>query len=123
MRKPPHILFADDDPNIVELVQVVLQAVGFRVSTSDNGAEVLQLTATEHFDVVLLDYWMADATGVELCRQIRAFDKSTPILICSGAVTQADQEAAVLAGAQGYVKKPFSSRDLLRALRAVFKEW
>lgn len=65
---------------------------------------------------------MADATGVELCRQIRAFDQSTPILICSGAVTQADQEAEVLAGAQGYVKKPFSSRDLVRALRAVFKE-
>lgn len=122
MRTPPHILFADDDASIVELVQVVLRAVGFRVSTSDNGAEVLRLTATEHFDVVLLDYWMRDATGVELCRQIRAFDQSTPILICSGAVTQADQEAAVLAGAQGYVKKPFSSRDLVRALRAVFKE-
>lgn len=122
MRTPPHILFADDDPDIVELVQVILQAVGFRVSTSDNGPEVLQLTATERFDVVLLDYWMVDATGVELCRQIRAFDQSTPILICSGAITEADQEAAVLAGAQGYVKKPFSSRDLVRALRLFVKE-
>ena len=122
MRTPPHILFADDDPDIVELVQVVLGDVGFRVSTSANGAGVLELTATERFDVVLLDYWMADTTGVELCRRIRAFDQSTPILICSGAVTQADQEAAVLAGAQGYVKKPFSSRDLVRALRGVFEE-
>ena len=122
MRTPPHIFFADDDPDIVELVQVVLQAVGFRVSTSDNGAEVLQLIATERFDVVLLDYWMGNATGVELCRQIRAFDHTTPILICSGAVTQADQEAAVRAGAQGFVKKPFSARDLVRALRLFVKE-
>jgi len=122
MRTPPHILFADDDPNILDLVQVALQANGFRVSTTHQGAEVLQLTAIEHFDVILLDYWMVNATGVELCRQIRTFDQSTPILICSGAVTQADEEAAVLAGAQGYVKKPFSTRDLVRALRLFIKD-
>jgi len=116
MRTPPHILFADNEPDILELVQVVLETAGFRVSTSDSAAGVLELTATERFDVVLLDYWMADTTGVELCRQIRAFDQSTPILICSGAVSQADQKAAVLAGAQGYLKKPFSSRDLVLAL-------
>jgi DNA-binding response OmpR family regulator len=119
--RTPHILFADDDPDITELVQVVLQAAGFRVSTSDSAAGVLQLTTTERFDAVLLDYWMAEITGVELCRQIRAFDQSTPILICSGAVTQADQEAAVLAGAQGYVKKPFSSRDLVCVLSSFLK--
>jgi DNA-binding response OmpR family regulator len=121
MRKP-HILFADDDPDITELVQVVLRTAGFRVSTSDNAAEVLQLVATERFDALLLDYWMAEVTGIELCRQIRAFDQNTPILICSGSVTQADREAAVRAGAQGYVNKPFSCRDLVRALRLVLKE-
>ena len=118
MRRP-HVLFADDDPDITEMVQVVLQTAGFRVSTSDNAAEVLQLIASESFDVLLLDYWMAEVTGIELCRRIRAFDQTTPILICSGAVTQADREAAVLAGAQGYVNKPFSSRHLLTALAEV----
>ena len=120
--RTPHILFADDDQDIVELVQVVLRAAGFRVSTTDSGAGVLQLTATERFDALLLDYWLVEITGVELCRQIRAFDQSTPILICSGAVTQADREAARLAGAQGYVNKPFSSHDLVRALRSFVKE-
>lgn len=120
--RTPHILFADDDPNITELVQIMLRTAGFRVSTSDNAAGVLQLVASERFDVLLFDYWMAEVTGVELCRQIRSFDQSTPILICSGAVTPADREAAVLAGAQGYVNKPFSSRDLVRALRQFFKE-
>ena len=114
----PHVLFADDDSDIRELVQFQLSDAGFRVSTADNGADVLRLVTTEHFDALLLDYWMTEVTGIELCRQIRTFDQSTPILICSGAVTAADREAATLAGAQGYVQKPFHSDDLIRALRS-----
>ena len=113
-----HILFADDDCDIRELVQFLLNAAGFRVSTAHNGGDVLRLVTTERFDILLLDYWMAEVTGIELCRQIRTFDQSTPILICSGAVTEADKEAATLAGAQGYFQKPFNSRELIRALRS-----
>ena len=114
----PHILFADDNSDIRELVQFQLNAAGFRVSTADNGPDVLRLVTTERFDVLLLDYWMAEVTGIELCREIRTFDQSTPILICSGAFNEADKEAAALAGAQGYVAKPFNARDLIRALRS-----
>lgn len=121
MRSEPHILFVDDDPDIREMVQALLGAAGFRVSISDDAADVLQLTATERFDAVLLDYWMPQFTGLELCRQIRDFDRNTPILICSGAISAADKEAAVLAGAQGYVGKPFSSKDLIRVLRSVIE--
>jgi CheY-like chemotaxis protein len=64
---------------------------------------------------------MPDLTAIELCRRIRVFDQSTPILICSGTVTQADKQAAVMAGAQGYVNKPFYSGDLIRALRSSLK--
>jgi DNA-binding response OmpR family regulator len=64
---------------------------------------------------------MQEATGIDLCRQIRTFDQSTPILICSGAITQADKEAGVLAGAQGYIGKPFNSADLIGALHWVLK--
>jgi CheY-like chemotaxis protein len=114
----PHILFADDNSDIRELVQLQLDAAGFRVSTADNAAHVLRLVTTERFDVLVLDYWMPDVTGLELCRRIRTFDQSTPILICSGAVNEADKEAATLAGAQGYVAKPFNARDLIQALRS-----
>ena len=114
----PHILFVDDNPDICELVQLVLQAAGFRVSTADNTAAALRLAASERFDGLLLDYWLPDLTGIDLCRRIRAFDQTTPILICSGAVTQADKEAALLAGAQGYVSKPFNSGDLIGAVRS-----
>jgi DNA-binding response OmpR family regulator len=117
----PHILFADDNSDICELVQTLLQTAGFRVSTSDNAADVLQRVATESFEALVLDYWMQEATGIDLCRQIRTFDQSTPILICSGAITQADKEAGVLAGAQGYIGKPFNSADLIGALHWVLK--
>jgi len=113
----PHILFADDNSDIRELVQFQLHAAGFRVSTAENAADVLRLVVTDRFDVLMLDYWMPQVTGIELCRQIRTFDQSTPILICSGAVTEADKEVATLAGAQGYLAKPFNARDLVRALR------
>ena len=121
MRVEPHILFADDNPDICELVQALLHAAGFRVSTSDNVRDVLQQVASESFDALILDYWMQEATGIELCRQIRTFDQSTPILICSGAVAKADRDAGVLAGAQGYIEKPFTSGDLIGALRLVLK--
>lgn len=116
-----NLLFADDNPDIRELVQLQLQAAGFHVSTADNGADVLRLVTTEHFDVLLLDYWMPDATGIQLCRQIRALDRTTPILICSGAITAADKEAAMRAGAQGYVQKPFDSKELIRALHSALE--
>ena len=117
MRDEPHILFADDEPDIREMVQVLLQAAGFRVSTTDTTSSALKLAATQRFDVLVLDYWMPELTGLELCRRIRTFDQSTPILICSGAVSEADKTAAIQAGAQGYLVKPINSSNLIRAIR------
>lgn len=117
----PHILFVDDSPDMRALVEVILQRAGFRVSTAETTAGALQLAQSEQFDALLLDYWMPDSTGVELCRRIRTFDQITPILICSGAVSQAEKEAAISAGAQGYVNKPFYSRDLIEALSSSLK--
>jgi DNA-binding response OmpR family regulator len=117
----PHILFADDSPDLRELVQLLLQAAGFRVSTTDSTASALQLAATQRFDALILDHWMPQITGLELCRRIRAFDRDTPILICSGAVTQADKDEAARAGAQSYVVKPFDSTNLIRTLRSLLE--
>ena len=61
---------------------------------------------------------MPGITGLELCRRIRSFDQTMPILFCSGAVTEADKKAALSAGAQGYIGKPFDPEDLIATLRA-----
>ena len=117
----PHVLFAEDDADTRELVQVLLTVAGFRVSVTSNPTEALHLAANKHFDALLLDNWMQDVTGVELCRRIRSFDQLTPILFCSGAVAEGDIKEATLAGAQGYISKPFDPDDLVRALRAAIK--
>src|SRR5688500_15141711 len=118
----PHILFAEDDPDTREVMQMLLRRAGFRVSAPENPADVITLAATERFDVFLLDNWMPGLSGIELCRQIRIFDQATPILFCSGAVTQTDREAALLAGAQGYVGKPFEPDELIATLRAALDQ-
>ena len=119
MSEKPHILFADDNADIRELVSVILQAAGFRVSTTDSTAGALKLVKSERFDALLVDYWMSEDTGIELCRRLRKLGQTTPVLICSGAVTHADTEAARLAGAQGYVSKPFNGKELVRILHSV----
>ena len=91
------------------------------MSTTDSTASALQLAATQRFDALILDHWMPQITGLELCRRIRAFDRDTPILICSGAVTQADKDEAARAGAQSYVVKPFDSTNLIRTLRSLLE--
>jgi len=114
----PHVLLAEDDADTRAMVQLLLTHVGFHVTAPDNPLNILQLAGSEQFDVIILDNWMPGITGIELCRQIRAFDTNTPIIFCSGAVTNADIEAAALAGSQGYVTKPFDPDDLIRTLHA-----
>jgi DNA-binding response OmpR family regulator len=115
----PHILFADDDSDTREMVKKILQLAGFRVSLAANAAEVLSSLSTNRFDAFILDNWMPDKTGLELCEQIRQNDKTTPIFFCSGAASDADIEAGIKAGAQGYLTKPFEPDDLVQALRAL----
>jgi DNA-binding response OmpR family regulator len=121
MENRPHILYAEDDPDTRELVQILLGQAGFRVSVTDDPSEVLDLVATDPFDAFLLDYWMPKIDGLELCRLIRSVDPNTPIFFCSGAATDADKKAALCAGAQGYFVKPFDPDDLTATLYAALK--
>jgi two-component system, OmpR family, phosphate regulon response regulator OmpR len=81
MQSQPHILYAEDDPDTRELVQLFLRQAGFRVSVTGDSSEVLSVVATDHIDALLLDNWMPGITGPELCRGIRSFDQSMPILL------------------------------------------
>jgi len=121
MQVKPHILYAEDDPDTRELLQLILHQAGFRVSVTGDSSEVMQLLATDRFDVLLLDNWMPKLNGIELCQQVRTFDQSIPIFFCSGAVTEADKKAALSAGAQGYIGKPFDPDELIVTLRRALK--
>jgi len=115
----PHILFADDDEDTCAMMEMTLRHAGFRVSVTGHSSEILQLCSVEHFDALVLDNWMPEISGLEICKQIRAIDNKTPILFCSGAATKDDIAAAVDAGAQGYIEKPFDPDHLIHILRSV----
>ena len=82
---------------------------------------MIALLAANRYDALLLDNWMPQLSGVELCRQIRSFDQTIPILFCSGAVAEADKRTAFSAGAQGYIGKPFDPDELTATLRKALK--
>lgn len=110
------ILFIEDHEDTRQLVTFVLEASDCCVTSDTTVAGALQLARAEKFDLYLLDNWLPDGNGFELCRLIREFDETTPVLFYSGAVFDSDKLAAIQAGAQGYLAKPCPYSDLLRAV-------
>ena len=107
------ILCADDNPDTRELVFAMLQSTGHDVICVESSAEAMALLKREKFDLIVLDNWMPEMTGTELTRLIREFDNTTPILFYSAAAYEADKQAALDAGAQGYLTKPDGIDHLL----------
>ncbi len=119
MELGPYILFAEDDPDTRQITVLLLKQQGFRVCVAEDATDLLNLAGLKSFDILLLDNWLPELTGVELCRRIREFDQTTPILFCSGVVTNPEIEAALAAGAQGYIAKPFDADDLIQTIRSL----
>jgi len=108
------ILFVEDDVDLHELVRLML--TGYRLVTARNFADGLRLSRQWYFDLYILDNWLPDGNGVELCRLIREFDPHTPILFLSGAAYESDVREALTAGAQLYITKPCGPHELDRAV-------
>ena len=95
------ILCTEDDPDSRDMLVLLLRNKGFEVRCATNGREALELAKTEHFDLLLLDNWMPGFSGVEVTRAVRKLKPTTPILFYSGAASDADERAALEAGAYG----------------------
>jgi two-component system, OmpR family, response regulator MprA len=108
------ILFVDDDEVTQELVTLTLS--NHEIITAHNFTEGLRLALDRHFDLYLLDNWLPDGSGVELCRSIRKFDIRTPVLFYSAAALARDTQEALGAGAQEYLVKPVAPEELRRAV-------
>ena len=111
------ILIADDDPQILRALKVTLGARGYDVVTAGDGREALDLAASEHPDLVMLDLGMPHLDGVEVIAGLRGWS-TVPILVVSGRTDAADKVEALDAGADDYVTKPFSMDELLARIRA-----
>jgi DNA-binding response OmpR family regulator len=110
------ILFVDDDMEAQELVTLTLALTGYGIVIARDFNEGLNLARRQYFDLYILDNWLPDGSGVELCRRIREFDQHTPILFYSGAGYKRDTQDAIGSGAQEYLIKPVSSEELKRAV-------
>lgn len=110
MIKHLRVLVVDDDPTIVEVLSAFLDTKGYTVHTAANGQQALEAIEREEFDLVISDIEMAGINGFELLRQIRASYPLIGIVLMTGYEEAHPLSAALRAGADGYISKPFSLR-------------
>ncbi|MDX6529397.1 MAG: two-component system, OmpR family, response regulator RegX3 [Blastocatellia bacterium] len=115
------ILSTEDDPDTRDLLRLLLKLEGFEIVYADNAEEALSLAGSSRFDLYLLDNWVPGLAGEDLCRKLREFDQTTPILFYSGAGDESDKDGAIAAGAQGYVVKPAAPDELTSQVLALIK--
>ena len=117
---PPHarrVLCVDDDEDTCSMLCGLLGLIDCEAAKAANAAEALTLIAGQRFDLYLLDNWLPGGSGVELCREIRRSDPSTPIVFYSGAGLDSEREEALEAGAQAYLVKPGDAAALVETVR------
>jgi DNA-binding response OmpR family regulator len=102
----PRVLCVDDDEDSREMLSTLLRFSRIETKAVGTAAQALSLIQAERFDLYLLDAWLPDLDGFELCRRMRDFDPHTPILFFSGAAHEADKKRGIEAGANAYVTKP-----------------
>jgi two-component system KDP operon response regulator KdpE len=112
------VLVVDDEPQILRALSINLKARRYEVMTAANGSEALSLAAAQPPDLVILDLGLPDLDGVEVVRGLRGWT-TAPIIILSGRSGSADKVAALDAGADDYITKPFGVDELLARMRAV----
>ncbi len=112
------VLVVDDDPQILRALRTGLRTHGYEVLTAPNGETALEVLAREPVDAVVLDLGLPGIDGQEVIRRLRAWS-TAPVIVLSVRESQADKVAALDAGADDYVVKPFAMQELLARLRAV----
>jgi two-component system alkaline phosphatase synthesis response regulator PhoP len=115
------ILIVEDDPSIRLGLQRNLTFEGFRVVTAATGQEGLEAAYRERPDLVLLDVMLPGPSGFEICRALRKHDPALPILIVSARAQEMDRVAGLDLGADDYISKPFSVRELLARVRTALR--
>jgi two-component system KDP operon response regulator KdpE len=117
---PQRILIIDDEPNIVATVSPLLRARGYDVLSAMSGRSGLDHVERDKPDLVVLDLGLPDLDGVDVCRQLRQVS-NVPIVVLSARGGEGDKVAALDAGADDYVTKPFGPEELLARIRAALR--
>ncbi|MEP7004190.1 MAG: response regulator transcription factor [Chloroflexota bacterium] len=114
------ILVVDDEPKIVDLARDYLEAAGFAVVSASDGSEALMRARADKPDLVVLDLGLPQLDGLDVARALRR-DSAVPIVILSGRSDESDKLVGLELGADDYVTKPFSPKELVARVRAVLR--
>src|SRR5579859_1963507 len=114
------ILIIEDEDGIIHLLNLYLKDAGYEIVVAKDGADGLAMHAREHPDLVLLDIMLPALDGFEVCRRIRAWSK-TPILMLTARGDENDRISGLDLGADDYLVKPFSPRELVSRVRAILR--
>ena len=114
------VLVVDDEPQILKALQTGLRGAGYDVDTATTGAQALTAAAVQPPDAVILDLVLPDGRGTEVCRELRTWS-SVPVIVLSAVGDESEKVAALDAGADDYVTKPFGLDELLARLRAALR--
>jgi len=115
-----HILIVEDEEKIASLLSDYLKAAGFRTSTQGNGERVIAQIKKDPSDLILLDIMLPGKNGMELCREIRQFS-DIPIIMITARVEEIDRLLGLELGADDYICKPFSPREVVARVKAIFR--
>jgi two-component system, OmpR family, KDP operon response regulator KdpE len=114
------VLVVDDEPQILRALEITLRRAGYEVDTARTAGDALAAAAARPPEAVILDLLLPDGRGTAVCRELREWS-SMPILVLSAVEDEAEKVAALDAGADDYVTKPFSVEELLARLRAALR--
>ena len=119
-----HILVAEDERDIRELIAFTLMFAGHQVTPASNGADAVDLAAQAKPDLIMLDVRMPKMTGYEACRQIKLIEgmQETPIIFLSAKGQDEEIQSGIEAGAAAYILKPFTPDDLTRRVAEILDE-
>lgn len=115
------ILIIEDDHDISDLLSLNIKDMNLHVVTSDDGLSGYRLASKEQFDLILLDLMLPNMDGIEICRKLRAEKNYTPILMLTSRNTEVDRVLGLEIGADDYLTKPFSIRELQARVKALLR--
>ena len=114
------ILVVDDEKKITTVLKAYLQQEGFRVSTAINGNVALSMFKENPFDLLILDLMLPGMSGIEICHEVRKIS-SVPIIMLTARIEEEDRIRGLNIGADDYITKPFSPREVVARVRAVLR--
>jgi DNA-binding response OmpR family regulator len=117
-----HVLICDDQEVVHETLGVYLEAEGFSYASAYDGAEALEMARSENPDIMILDIMMPEMSGTDVCREIRK-ESSLPIIMLTAKGEEIDKILGLELGADDYIVKPFSPREVVARIKAVLRRF